>query len=142
MTIGFAIFVFTTNSIAMKNSITLLLLLLATTIFAESVAKPQPQPQLVVDNMPQFKGGGLRDFQEWVTQEITKRDATKIFKDRVVATFILEPDGTVSTIEFVGSPNKKQVNTLTEVIKSSPKWRGGTHKGEPARVKYTIPVKL
>ncbi len=59
---------------------------------------------------------------------------------RVVASFVVEADGTVSSVRIIQSPDPILSREVVRVLAASPKWTHGSKGGEPVRVKYTLPV--
>ena len=61
---------------------------------------------------------------------------------RVIVSFIVEKDGSVSNILVLQSPDKLLADEALRVIASSPAgaWTPGEQRGEKVRVKYTLPV--
>jgi len=59
---------------------------------------------------------------------------------RVLATFIVEADGTVTNIKVVKKVSDEIDAEAVRVIKAMPKWKPGMQNGKVVRVKYTIPV--
>ena len=54
--------------------------------------------------------------------------------------FVVEKDGSVSSIEKLQSPDASLWEEARRVIASSPKWKPGEQRGQIVRVKYTLPV--
>ncbi|MFQ7502488.1 MAG: energy transducer TonB [Alistipes finegoldii] len=59
---------------------------------------------------------------------------------RVVLSFVVEKDGSVSDIEKLQAPDASLWEEARRVIASSPKWKPGEQRGQIVRVKYTLPV--
>ena len=59
---------------------------------------------------------------------------------RVVVAFIVEKDGSVSNVKVVRSVDPALDKEAMRLAKSMPKWTPGKLKGEPVRVKYTMPI--
>lgn len=59
---------------------------------------------------------------------------------RVIVTFVVERDGTITDVKVVKSVDPSLDKEAVRVTKSMPKWNPGKQKGEPVRVKYTMPV--
>ena len=93
----------------------------------------------VVDDMPIFPGGNQAMF-EYINEHSMQVDSLD-HKLIVVVQFIVEHDGSLSNIEVV---RRSGVNELDRdavaVVESMPKWKPGKQRGQPVRVKYTIPV--
>lgn len=59
---------------------------------------------------------------------------------RVVCSFIVEQDGSISNISVVKSVNPALDKEAKRVLSLMPKWTPGREKGQPVRVKYSVPV--
>ena len=92
--------------------------------------------------MPSFKGGGLEKFREWVTKRTNYPQAAYDNKIRgtVFLTFIVEKDGSVSNVTVVKSVDPLLDDEAVKAISESPKWTPGLQRGEPVRVRYSIPL--
>jgi protein TonB len=100
------------------------------------------EPFFLVEVMPSFKGGGLDKFREWI-QKRTNYPQTayeKRIMGTVFLTFIVEKDGSVSNVIVVKGVDPLLDNEAVKVIKESPKWTPGMQRGEPVRVRYSIPL--
>ena len=95
-----------------------------------------------VDEMPKFEGKDLTYFHAWVQRNIKRPKVLK--KDdiagRVLLSFIVERDGSLSDIQVIQSVNEYLSEEALRVVKSSPKWTPGKHQGELMRVKYIVPI--
>ena len=104
---------------------------------------------LVTETMPRFPTedpaapyGDLSNFRAWVQKNV-KYPAEAFEKGiggRVVLSFVVEKDGSVSSIEKLQSPDASLWEEARRVIASSPKWKPGEQRGQIVRVKYTLPV--
>ncbi|MBR4994595.1 MAG: TonB family protein [Alistipes sp.] len=99
-------------------------------------------PYLMVEKMPTFKGGNMNDFCNWVQSNVKypKEAMDKSIQGRVVFSFVVERDGSMSEFEVLQSPDKILADEVERVFKTSPKWEPGEQAGEKVRVKYTVPV--
>lgn len=59
---------------------------------------------------------------------------------RVVCSFVVERDGSVSDIRIVKSVDPSLDKEAQRVIASMPKWIPGRQNGQAVRVKYSLPV--
>lgn len=104
---------------------------------------------LVTETMPLFPTedpaapyGDLSNFRAWVQKNV-KYPAEAFEKGiggRVVLSFVVEKDGSVSDIEKLQAPDASLWEEARRVIASSPKWKPGEQRGQIVRVKYTLPV--
>lgn len=96
----------------------------------------------VVENMPTFKGGNAQ-LMAYLSKSIKYPvNAEKKNKQgRVVCTFVVMEDGSISDIEIVHSSSNEELDyEAIRVIKNMPKWNPGTQGGIPVKVRYTLPV--
>ena len=102
------------------------------------------EPFLVTEKMPSFRSGEIKDFRNWIQMHIQyPAEAMKNnIQGRVIVSFIVEKDGSVSNILVLQSPDKLLADEARRVIASSPAgaWTPGEQRGEKVRVKYTLPV--
>lgn len=100
------------------------------------------EPFLMVEVMPSFKGGGLDKFRDWVTKRTNYPQAAydKRIRGTVMLTFIVEKDGSVSNVTVIKSVDPLLDNEAVKAISESPKWTPGLQRGEPARVRFLIPL--
>ena len=95
----------------------------------------------VVSQMPSYHGGmtALMDFLVKHTKYPEEAKAKGI-EGRVLVTFIVERDGSITDIEVVKSVEKSLDEEAIRVIKSMPKWKPGRENNTKVRCKYTLPV--
>ncbi len=105
-------------------------------------ASEDDTPFLVADEMPLFQGKDLNTFRTWVQSQIRyPAEALKRgIEGRVVLSFIVERDGSVSTIELLQSSDRILSEEARRVVSSSPKWTPGRQNGHLVRVRYMLPV--
>jgi periplasmic protein TonB len=96
----------------------------------------------VVEVMPLFKGGDLSKFREWVGKRTNYPQAAYERKIRgtVFLTFIVEKDGSVSNVTVVKGVDPLLDNEAIKAISESPKWTPGLQRGQPVRVRFSIPL--
>ena len=107
-------------------------------------ASTEDMPFLIAEKMPLFQGGNLNAFRTWVQEhlqypaEAVKRN----IQGRVVVTFTIEKDGSVSDIQILQSPGKPLADEARRVIGNAPAdaWTPGRQRGQAVRVKLTVPV--
>ena len=59
---------------------------------------------------------------------------------RVIVNFIVEKDGSISNVQVVRSVDPALDREAVNTVKRMPKWNPGMNNGQPARVKFTLPV--
>ena len=90
----------------------------------------------VVDRMPQFERGNV-DLLHFISRHICyPHDALEQgIEGRVLASFIVAPDGSISNIEIVSSDNSVLNNEAIRVLSLMPDWRPGSRNGVPVHVR-------
>ena len=123
----------------------LLFFLVALMVASVSVAQNQENPEKrvfdVVETMPEFPGGSA-GLMKWLSDNVkypAKAEESGI-QGRVVCTFVIERDGSVTDVRVARSIDPLLDNEAVRVLSKMPKWNPGTQGGKPVRVKYTVPV--
>ena len=102
------------------------------------------EPFLITEVMPSFQGGDITAFRQWVQMHVQyPQEAMKQnIQGRVVTSFIVEKDGSVSNINVLQSPGKLLSDEASRVIGNVPAdaWTPGRQRGQAVRVKLTVPV--
>lgn len=103
---------------------------------------PADEPFIIVETMPSFRGGGIDRFRDWVQKRTTYPEAAieKKIRGKVVLTFIVETDGSVSNVNVVQGVDPLLDVEAVKAIQSSPRWTPGHQRGKPVRVRYIIPL--
>lgn len=97
---------------------------------------------MLVEVMPTFRGGGLEKFRDWIQKTTNYPQAAfdRKLKGKVVLTFIVEKDGTVTNVTVLQGVDPLLDDAAVKAIAGSPKWTPGLQRGEPARVRFMIPL--
>ncbi len=100
------------------------------------------QPFIKVEKMPSFQGGDLNKCRNWVQERVRYPQIAQEngVSGKVVLSFVVEKDGTLTNIEVLQSPDRSLADEAVRVLKTSPKWEPGQQRNQPVRVKYTLPV--
>ena len=95
----------------------------------------------VVEEMPQFPGGAPK-LLEYLSENIRyPKEAMEADKQgRVIATFVVREDGSISDARVVKSVDPQLDEEALRVINAMPNWEPGRQNGEPVAVKYTVPI--
>ncbi|MBE6199888.1 MAG: TonB family protein [Rikenellaceae bacterium] len=106
------------------------------------VAADEEQPYIKVQQMPTFQGGDLNAFRNWMQSQLQypKEAKEKGVQGRVIFSFVVEKDGSVSSFQGLQSPDKLLMDEAERVFKLSPKWEPGKQNGKEVRVKFTVPI--
>lgn len=95
----------------------------------------------VVEEMPSFPGGQA-ELMSYISKNIkypVEAQTNKI-QGRVICTFVVERNGSISNINIIKSVDSSIDNEAIRIIKSMPLWIPGKNKGEAVRVKYSLPI--
>ena len=95
----------------------------------------------IPETFPQFPGGHIA-LVEYLSKSIKfpKEKEKENVRARVVASFTVEKDGSISDAKIVRSQGEAFDNEALRVINGMPKWIPGTQNGKAVRVKYILPV--
>ena len=95
----------------------------------------------VVEEMPQFPGG-TPELMKFLSMTVKYPEAAEKAgtQGRVIATFIVEKDGSISGAKVVKNVSEELDAEALRVVNAMPKWTPGKQKGQAVRVKYTIPI--
>ncbi|MBQ3582226.1 MAG: TonB family protein [Alistipes sp.] len=109
----------------------------------EQKSQQQDMPYIKVEKMPTFRGSNLTLFQTWMQSNV-KYPAEAIEKGisgRVIFSFVVEKDGSMSDFTVLASPDKLLSDEVERVFNSAPKaWTAGEENGQKVRVKFTVPI--
>ena len=129
----------------MKKLIILSLMALfgLTTVSAQKTVVAQKNQKVfdVVEQMPEYPGG-IQALFEYLSQNVKYRaDAeNQKVEGRVIATFIVETDGTINNVEVVKPVFPSLDAEAIRVLSAMSKWTPGKQSGKEVRVKYTVPI--
>ncbi len=95
----------------------------------------------VVEQMPEYPGGpkALMEFLNNNVQYPAEAEKAGI-QGRVIATFVVEKDGSISNAKVVKSVDPLLDAEALRVIGAMPNWKPGMQNGKVVRVKYTVPL--
>ena len=93
----------------------------------------------VVDEHPHFPGGNGA-LLDWLSKNIHYTSGCASIQGRVVVSFFVEPDGSLSDIELVRKVAPELDEEVLRVVKAMPKWIPASQNNKPIRAKYTMPI--
>ena len=95
----------------------------------------------IVDRMPQFERGSI-DLSNFLSRHICyPLDALEQgIEGRVLCSFIVAPDGSISNIEVISSDNSLLNHEAIRVLSLMPNWRPGERNGVPVHVRVLLPI--
>ena len=95
----------------------------------------------VVEQMPEYPGG-MQELFGYLAKNIhyPKDAEDQQIQGRVIATFVVMKDGSISNTKVVKSVSPSLDEEALRVINGMPNWIPGRQKGQAVNVKYTIPI--
>ena len=97
----------------------------------------------IVEQMPEYPGG-LTALMNYLRVNIRYPAAAQKagIEGRVIVSFIVEPNGSVSNLEIVRSVDTDLDQEALRVVRQMPKWKPGKQDGSTVRVKFHLPIKF
>lgn len=95
----------------------------------------------VVEVMPEYPEG-LEKLKEFISQNFDTSNLPENSKGRVFVQFVIEKDGSLSDIKVIRDLGFGTGREAVRVLKLAGKWKAGLHKGEPVRVRFTLPIRV
>jgi protein TonB len=94
-----------------------------------------------VESLPQF-AGGLEAFYQYLAKNIVypRRERNTGIDGRVYLQFVIEVDGSLTAIKVLKGVSEGLDKEAIRVLKATPKWVPGSNRGQPVRVRMTIPI--
>ena len=95
-------------------------------------------PFITVEKMPRFNG----DLNTWLRKNLRypARCAEMGIGGKVFIEFVVEKDGSISSINVVRSADQDLSQEAIRVVKAMPKWIPGMQRDKAVRVRFTIPI--
>lgn len=105
------------------------------------VASEQPLNFRIVQQMPEFPGGGSA-FIHWLTRQLRYPPLAQSqrIQGRVVVSFIVNKDGSIADVKLEKSVNALLDREALRVIRMMPRWKPGVHNNQPCRTMVAVPV--
>lgn len=96
--------------------------------------------EIVVDVTPEYPGG-LDAFRRDVANKFKTPDIENLSVIKVLVSFVVEPDGTLSNIKATRDPGYGLGTEAVRVLKSlKTKWKPGMKGGKAVRTAYSLPI--
>ncbi len=110
---------------------------------ASPTALPEPEDEQVrvVEQLPEFPGG-IVAFMKWLTKNLQYPPSARQQKieGKVVVTFIVNKDGTISEPKVVTSVSPALDKEAMRLMALMPRWTPGIENGKPCRTMFVIPI--
>lgn len=103
-----------------------------------------PYPRINPEDSPTFQGEGHASFNDWLIKQIKyPEDAvSRGVSGKVTASFIVNPDGTLSTPAIMFSPDKSLGDAVVKAIASSPQWEPPKNPESTDPFKASVSIKF
>ncbi|MXN92870.1 hypothetical protein GR160_16705 [Flavobacterium sp. Sd200] len=93
-----------------------------------------------VEKEPEYPGGATA-FYSYVKDKLKTPSDFKEKSAKVYASFIVEKDGTISTVEILRQPDGVDLkDAVAKVLKKSKKWSPATVENKAVRCSYVMPI--
>ena len=112
--------------------------------WSDELLKLEDEPVFqIVEIMPEF-AGGERKREKFFNDNIRYPEIpqSKKVEITVYVSFIVEKDGSISTVKFlwgIGGSFRKEAIRVASIM---PKWKPGKQNGKPVRVQVNMPIKF
>ena len=95
----------------------------------------------MVEQLPEYPGG-MVEFMKWLTKTLKYPEEAlrRHTEGKVMVSFIVGKDGSLSNIKVVRSAGKLLDDEALRVMNLMPKWHPGKDKGKPCRTMVAIPI--
>ena len=108
------------------------------------VTEPEPDENAifqVVETQPEFPGG-IAELMKYLQKNMRYPKVCKEqgLQGRVIVQFVVNTDSTISDVNVIKPVNPHFDKEALRVVKAMPKWKPGTQRGKPVRVRFTLPV--
>ena len=90
--------------------------------------------------MPEFINGG-QTLSEYIAQHLKYPSEIDV-QGTVYVGFVVMKDGSITDVNILRGITPSLDKEAMSVIKSMPKWKPGKSNGQPANIRYTLPIKF
>jgi TonB family protein len=94
-----------------------------------------------IEQMPEFPGGPER-FGMFLSRNLNYPEDSwkKKIQGKVLVQMLVKGDGSIDSIKVLRGPAEDLNKEAMRVIALSPKWRPGRQNGQPATIKFIVPI--
>lgn len=85
--------------------------------------------------------GGMAAFYKYVEKGVKRRHMPSK-SGKLIASFIVEKDGSISNVKIVEGIEQKFDDRIVKLISESIKWTPGYINGLPTRASYNLPITI
>ena len=111
-------------------------------VWEEEEEAAEEEVFFIVESMPQFQGGGVEKFINYVMKNIKypEEAAEKGIEGRIIIQFTVDKTGKIKNIKIIRGVDKLLDDEAIRVIKNAPIWSPGMQRGRSVDVQMTIPI--
>jgi TonB family protein len=95
----------------------------------------------IVDPPHEFVGGDVALYT-YVYRKLKFPPDPEMVECTVYVEFVVNEDGSLSNVSVKKGFSRGYNEEAMKVVASMPKWRSGTHEGQPIRVARTVPIRF
>jgi protein TonB len=97
---------------------------------------------VIVEDMPDFKGGGLKAFTRYVQEHVEYPIVAQEngIEGTVFVRFVVDKDGSIIMVETMRGVDPVLDKAAIAAVSDAPKWDPGKQRGKPVKVCCTIPI--
>lgn len=108
---------------------------------ADPIAPVEPEPYVIVQEMPSFPGG-KEELMRYIVENVTyPPDAVdNRIQGTVLLRFVVSSTGEVTRVEVTRKVNPLLDEEALRVISGMPRWKPGKQDGNPVPVWFSVPV--
>ena len=109
----------------------------------EAENKDKPMFVKLVEQHAKFEDGDLEMFRRWVMQQLVYPEdaAEQGIQGNVYAQFVVSKEGKVEQVKLLRGLGWKSIDDeVLRVLKQSPAWTPGEHRGKKVDIVYVMPV--
>lgn len=111
------------------------------TLFTLTFAQAQEQADYSALQVKPQCLEGMEVFYAYINNNMHIPEFEKDMNLRIAVNFVVEKDGTLSTVKIVKDPSYGLGEEAVRVIKECPlKWSPGVHNGKPVRAQFMLPI--
>ena len=107
------------------------------------VEEPEEEDQIfqVVEEDAKFPGGN-NELMKYLQKNIKYPSICQEqgIQGRVIVQFVVEKDGSITDVQVIKAINPYLDKEAVRVVSTMPKWSPGKQRGNPVRVRFTLPV--
>lgn len=130
----------------MKKKITLIFLFYSLITFSQTIQKDNDN--LIYDfnsiNMKPSLPGGIENINNIIHKKLSETGFKSVTdkSTKVISTFIVEKDGSLSDIKILSKIAKNKSDALITILQNLPKWSPGEQNGQIVRVLHIISLNI